>query len=154
MFKRILFVVLSIFLLCFLQTAGWCQISFHKLPRHRSTIGFAFTQSNWELYDVEGSVRSFSSSIDYGYMQNVKVSVIPGIRFISSKANIDVPPSPSASIRIMSLSKLHGSDLHYYFTGAIGSRYTQTTGRVYGGIRDTFHTAVVSLNGGLGCFTV
>lgn len=152
MIKRLLIIITSICLICSLQTSAWSQISFHQLPRHRSTIGFAFTQSNWELYDVEGSIRSFASSIDYGYMPNVKISVLPGVRFISSKRNVDVPPSPTASVEIMSQSKLRGSNLHYFFTGGLGSDYTQTTGRVYGGIRDTFHTIVVSLNGGVGLF--
>ena len=147
MSKRLLVILVSIFLFCFLQTSGWSQISFHQLPRYRSTIGFAFTQSKWELYDVEGSIRSFSSSIDYGYMPNVKISFLPGVRFISSKTNVDVPPSPTANVAFMSQSRLPGSNLHYYFTGGIGSSYTHTTGRVYGGVNDTYHTL-----GGIGIF--
>lgn len=150
--KKVIYLLFIILFVSFIPKIGWSQTSFYKLPKYHSSFGISFTQSEWEFYDIKGNIRSFVSSIDYGYMPDVKISVIPAISFTSTNANIDVPPSPYVGIGIMSATKLPSSNLHYYFSGVLGAGYAQASGRVYGGIRDTFHAVVVSLGGGLGIF--
>lgn len=142
----------------FLPITGWTQLGYYDLPRYQTLFGVSLTQSEYGLYNINkghirsGRIRSFISSIDYGYTSDVKISFSPGISFISTDADIDIPPSPYLGVGIMNIIKFPHTNLHYFIKGSSGVTYAQATGQIHSNRNETYHSIGVSVSGSIGVF--
>ncbi len=148
--RNTLFYVLA-FLLILLPMTAESQMSLYPLPQRRAAFGVAFDyQRNDNLFknicgDLEFNIRTFQTNIDYGFNQDIKISMIPGIRF--TDVNLaDVPLSPTAEIRLTNMGPLGTTTLDYFLIGSIGADYAQ----LHGACVDVLHLIDIELVGGIG----
>ena len=148
--RNTLFYVLA-FLLILLPMTASSQMSLYPLPRHRAAFGVAFDyQRNDNLFknicgDLEFNIRTFRTNIDYGFNRDIKISIIPGIRF--TDVNLaDVPLSPTAEIRLTNMGPLGTTTLDYFLIGSFGADYAQ----LHGACVDVLHLIDIELVGGIG----
>ena len=106
------------------------QMSLYDLPRFRSAVGIAFEQyQHNRLFsnicgDLRFNVRTFRASLDYGYSEDIKVSLIPGVSF-TNVSLVDVPPSPTCEVRLVNIGRLGTTNLDYYLVGTTIFRCTR-----------------------------
>lgn len=146
---------IALMILGILVNTAYSQTSFKRLNRFQSSIGISYSQINSE--DIFQSINenyrfntnSFQLNFDYGYAQDVKISVIPGISFTTlSRDDLDIPPSPSALLQIMRIGDLSDTKLRYFLLGEVGSSYAQAILKFH---RDV-HAVTVRLIGGGGIY--
>ena len=128
----------------------FAQMSLYDLPRFKSAVGIAFEQyQHNRLFsnicgDLRFNVRTFRASLDYGYSDDIKVSLIPGVSFTDVNV-VDVPPSPSCEIRLANIGRLGTTNLDYYVVGSFGGNYFQMHSEC-----DILHLVNMNLTGGVG----
>lgn len=147
--RKTLFYLFSVLFILLPMTAS-AQMSLYHLPRYKTAFGVAFDyQHNDNLFrnicgDLSFDIRTFRTSIDYGFNNDIKISVIPGISFTNVRL-ADVPPSPIAEIRLTNTGRLGTTNLDYFLLGSFGSDYSQLIGPC-----DTLHLINMELIGGIG----
>lgn len=148
--------VIFIFLLVVLSIPALAQTEIRALPTGRSAIGLGLQyydppsqiQRNRGNYQHRSRARNIRGSLDYHFSRELKVSFIPGVAFldIASRDSVDVPPSPSAELRLTSTGALDSANsLDYFVKGGFRSHYTQ----VHSGGR-ALHYVNMTLTGGVG----
>ena len=145
-----LLLVITIIFIFFSIPASEAQISLYDLPRFRSSVGVAFDQrlSN-DLFnnicgDLRFNIRTFRASLDYGYSEDIKVSLIPGVSFTDVRL-VDVPPSPSCEVRLTNMGALGTTNLDYFVIGSFGADYSQ-----FHAACGVLHLVNMQLRGGVG----
>ncbi len=148
--RNTLFYVLAFLLILVPMTAS-SQMSLNPLPQRRAAFGVAFDyQRNDNLFknicgDLGFNIRTFQTHIDYAFNRDIKISVIPGIRF--TDVNLaDVPPSPTAEIRLTNMGPLGTTTLDYFLIGSFGADYAQ----LHNACVDVLHLIEMELIGGIG----
>ena len=129
------------------------QTGILSLPKENRAIGLGF-----QMYDPPAQshrnaqhrfrAQNIRGSLDYPFNRSLKISFIPGIAFlnIASRDSIDVPPSPSAELRLTTTGPLDAEKtLDYFVRGSVRGDYTQ----IHSGGR-TLHYVNVNLMGGGG----
>lgn len=148
--------VIFIFVLVVLSIPALAQTGIRALPAGKSAIGLGFQyydpppqiQRNRGNYQHRFRARNIRGSLDYHFSRELKVSFIPGVAFlnIASRDSIEVPPSPSAELRLTSTGPLGTmSNLDYFAKGGFRTHYTQ----VYSGGK-ALHYVNMTLAGGVG----
>lgn len=146
-----------LFIVCFviLFTAPInAQTGILGLPAGKNAIGLGFQWYDPPPKSQRNSQHRFRAqnirgSLDYYFNRQLKVSFIPGIAFlnIASSDSIDVPPSPSAELRLTATGPLDAEKtLDYFVKGKFRTHYTQI---YYSGGR-AVHYINMSLTGGVG----
>ena len=72
--------------------------------------------------------QNIRGSLDYAFNRSLKISFMPGIAFlnIARRDSIDVPPSPSAELRLITTGPLDAEKtLDYFVRGSVRGDYTQ-----------------------------
>ena len=148
--RNILFYVLAFLLILFPMTAE-SQMSLYPLPKRAAAFGVTFDyQQNDSLFknicgDLLFNIRTFQTHIDYRLNRDVKISLIPGISF--TDVNLaDVPPSPTAEIRLTNMGPLGTTTLDYFLIGSFGADYAQ----LHNACVDVLHLIDMQLVGGIG----
>ena len=129
------------------------QTGILSLPKGNSAIGLGFQMYDPPLKSHRNSQHRFGAqnirgSLDYPFNRSLKISFIPGIAFlnIASRDSIDVPPSPSAELRLTATGPLDAERaLDYFVRGGVRGDYTQ----IHSGGR-ALHYMTVNLMGGGG----
>lgn len=148
--RNTLFYVLA-FLLILVPMTAESQMSLYPFPQRRAAFGVAFDyQRDDNLFknicgDLEFNIRTFQTHIDYGLNRDIKISLIPGVRF--TDVNLaDVPPSPTAEIRLTNMGPLGTTTLDYFLIGSFGADYAQ----LHNACVDVLHLIEMELIGGIG----
>ena len=147
---------LLIFLLTLLTAPAFAQTGILSLPIGKSALGLGFQwydpPSNLEQRTSNAQHRfraqNIRGSLDYQLNHQLKVSFLPSVAFlnIASQDTIDVPPSPSAELRLTATGPLDAEKtLDYFVRGSVRSDYTQ----IHSGGR-ALHYLNVNLMGGGG----
>ncbi len=131
------------------------QTGIRALPAGKSAIGLGFQyydppniQQNRGNYQHQFRARNIRGSLDYHFSRELKVSFIPGVAFLNmaGQDSADVPPSPSAELRLTSTGPLGTmSSLDYFAKGGFRTHYTQD----HNSPRALHHVTMI-LTGGLG----
>ena len=148
-------VVLAFVLVTFSISAS-AQTGIRALPAGKSAIGLGLQyydpppqiQQSRGNYQYRFRARNIRASLDYHFSRELKVSFISGIAFlnIASRDSVEVPPSPSAELRLTSSGPLGSMrSLDYFAKGGFRTHYTQ----VHSGGR-ALHYVNMTLTGGLG----
>ncbi len=148
-------VVLAFMFVTF-STSAFAQTGILSLPAGKSAIGLGFQlydppsklQRNSGNYQHRFRAQNIRGSLDYYFNRQLKISFIPGIAFlnIASRDDIDVPPSPSAELRLTATGALDTQKtLDYFVRGGLRSHYTQ----IHSGGR-ALHYVNMTLTGGVG----
>ena len=148
--------LLLIFLLTLFPILTFAQTGILRPPTGKTVLGLGF---QWydppaNLEQRTGNARhrfraqNIRGSLDYQLNRQLKVSFVPGIAFlnIASRDSVDVPPSPSAELRLTATGALDAErTLDYFVRGSVRADYTQihTGGRA-------LHYVNVNLMGGSG----
>ena len=146
-------VLLAICILVYGVTPVNAQTGILSLPKENSAIGLGF-----QMYDPPPQshrnaqhrfrAQNIRGSLDYPFNRSLKISFIPGIAFlnIARQDSVDVPPSPSAELRLTTTGPFHAEKaLDYFVRGGVRGNYTQ----VHSGGR-TLHYVNINLKGGGG----
>ena len=148
--------VILIFMLVVFSTSASAQTGIRALPTGKSAIGLGFQyydpppqiQRNRGNYQHQFRARNIRGSLDYHFSRELKVSLIPGIAFLdlASGDSVEVPPSPSAELRLISTGPLGSMrTLDYFAKGGFRTHYT----RDHSSQRALHHVTMI-LTGGLG----
>ena len=142
-----------IFVLVAFSAHASAQTGILSLPQGKSAIGLGF-----QMYDPPPNshhnaqhrfrAQNIRASLDYHFSRLLKISFIPGIAFlnIASQDSVDVPPSPSAELRLTATGPLDAErTLDYFIRGRVRGDYTQ----IHSGGR-ALHYMNVNLRGGGG----
>lgn len=124
------------------------QVSFHNLQKSESAFGIGYFQNTEDFDDFLLTSRTLQVGLDHSFLPNTKVSLIPGVSFITSTQDqIDVPPSPSANVRFLHIGAFTSTDLGYYLVGNVSIGYAQLRSDRY---TDMFHLVTTQFGGGGG----
>ena len=126
----------TVSLLILLTTSAPAQTGILSLPSGKNAIGLGFQwydppsklQQSSSNYQHRFRAQNIRGSLDYHFNRSLKVSFIPGIAFLNlaSRDTIDVPPSPSAELRLTITGPLDAAKtLDYFVRGGFRSHYTQ-----------------------------
>lgn len=121
------------------------------LPVGKGAVGLGLQRYEFPQRRRENQVfraETIRVSLDYAFTHSSMVSLIPSVGFIhiDSKEPLDVPPSPSAELRLTHIGPLGNMPtLQYFFRAGFRTHYHQVHG---GGL--PLHSVNVTLTGGLG----
>lgn len=147
--RKLLF-CLIVSLLILSPMIATAQMSIRDLPRGKSAVGIAFEQyQHNRLFsnicgDLRFNVRTFRASLDYGYTNDIKVSLIPGVSFTNVNL-VDVRPAPSGEIQLTNIGRLGTTNLDYFLIGSFGANYFQMHSEC-----NVLHLLNIELIGGVG----
>ena len=148
--------LLLVFTLVVLTTSTFAQTGILSLPAGKNALGLGFQlydppsklQRNSGSYQHRFRAHNIRGSLDYHFNRQLKISFIPGIAFLSiaSRDSIDVPPSPSAELRLTIAGPLDvEKTLDYFVRGGFRTHYTQ----IHSG-GQALHYVNMTLTGGVG----
>ena len=146
---------LLIFLLTLLTAPAFAQTGILNLTTGKNALGLGFQwydpPSNLEQRTSNAQHRfraqNIRGSLDYQLNRQLKVSFIPSVAFlnIASRDSIDVPPSPSAELRLTATGPLDTEKaLDYFVRGSVRGDYTQ----IHSGGRALHYVNVKLMGGG------
>ena len=149
-------IVLFFLLFIVLPTPTFAQTGILNLTTGKNALGIGVQRydppSNLEQRTSNAQHRfraqNIRGSLDYQLNRQLKVSFIPGVAFlnIASRSSVDVPPSPSAELRLTATGPFDTEKtLDYFVRGSVRSDYIQ----IHSGGR-ALHYLNVNLMGGGG----
>ncbi len=128
MIKYCIFTLIFIF---FLIPASEAQTRLKALPEGKGALGLGLQRYEFPKRRRENQVfraETIRISLDYAFTHSSMVSLIPSVGFIhiDSKEPLDIPPSPSAELRLTHIGPLGNMPtLQYFFRAGLRAHYHQ-----------------------------
>lgn len=124
--------IFTLICMYFLIPTSEAQTRLHAQSVGKSAVGLGLQRYEFPQNRSENQVfkaENIRASFDYAFTDNSIVSLIPGIGFmhIDSEKPLNLPPSPSAELRLTNIGPLGNMPkLQYFFRAGLRTHYHQT----------------------------